>query len=184
MQILHFMDWLRCIMFLHRWTADNQKLWDRGLCGRSKPWFYWRLLWKSVVYRRSCKLDEMGWILQIKRVFLCAERRPETSYTVGSAYTKKKLANKIRPLAEAGNESKCRFVYALHPFPQGNHLRFDDNYELIWRNFRQNSNRWSIRRTSDRNPCRRLLESGRTEWSTSVKRYDCMAWRGEKAVSW
>ena len=42
-------------------------------------------LWKSVVYRRSCKLDEMGWILQIKRVFLCAERRPETSYTVGSA---------------------------------------------------------------------------------------------------
>ena len=71
----------------------------------------------------------MGWILQIKRVFLCAERRPETSYTVGSAYTEEELANKIRPLAEAGNESKCRFVYALHPFPQGNHLRFDDNYE-------------------------------------------------------
>ena len=44
-------------------------------------------------------------------------------------YTEEELKTKIRPLAEAGNESKCRYVYALHPFPSGNHLRFDEHYK-------------------------------------------------------
>ena len=30
--------------------------------------------------------------------------------------TEQELKEKIAPLAEAGNASKCRFVYALHPF--------------------------------------------------------------------
>ena len=45
-------------------------------------------------------------------------------------YTPEEIESLIRPLAEAGNASKCRFVYALHPFPSAsNHLRFDGNYE-------------------------------------------------------
>ena len=40
-------------------------------------------------------------------------------------YTQEELEEKIIPLAEAGNASKCRFAYALHPFPGGNHFRFD-----------------------------------------------------------
>lgn len=40
-------------------------------------------------------------------------------------YTEEELKEKIIPLAEAGNASKCRFAYALHPFPGGNHFRFD-----------------------------------------------------------
>lgn len=31
-------------------------------------------------------------------------------------YTEQELTEKIEPLAEAGNASKCRFVFALHPF--------------------------------------------------------------------
>ena len=31
-------------------------------------------------------------------------------------YTEQELTEKIEPLAEAGNTSKCRFVFALHPF--------------------------------------------------------------------
>ena len=31
-------------------------------------------------------------------------------------YTDEELENLIKPLAEAGNASKCRFVYALHPY--------------------------------------------------------------------
>lgn len=37
-----FMDWLRCIMFLHRWTAWCRNFEIEDLCGR-KPYLYWRL---------------------------------------------------------------------------------------------------------------------------------------------
>lgn len=42
-----------------------------------------------------------------------------------SLYTEEEIETKIKPLADAGNASKCRFVYALHPFPSGNNFRFD-----------------------------------------------------------
>ena len=31
-------------------------------------------------------------------------------------YTNEEIETKIKPLAEAGNKSKCRFVFALHPY--------------------------------------------------------------------
>lgn len=43
-------------------------------------------------------------------------------------YTADELKNKIDPLIKAGNDSKCRFVFALHPFPSSNHFDFN-NYE-------------------------------------------------------
>lgn len=39
-------------------------------------------------------------------------------------YTEEELG-KIQELAAAGNKSKCRYIYALHPFPVGNNFRFD-----------------------------------------------------------
>lgn len=42
-------------------------------------------------------------------------------------YTEEELETKIKPLAEAGNESKCYFGFALHPFMY-NAIRFDNNY--------------------------------------------------------
>ena len=45
-------------------------------------------------------------------------------------YTQEELREKIQPLAEAGNESKCYFGFALHPF-MSNPIRFDSeaNYQ-------------------------------------------------------
>lgn len=43
-------------------------------------------------------------------------------------YTAEELKNKIDPLIKAGNDSKCRFVFALHPFPSSNHFDFN-NYD-------------------------------------------------------
>lgn len=43
-------------------------------------------------------------------------------------YTDDELESIIKPLAEAGNASKCRFVYALHPF-MNNAISFGSSYE-------------------------------------------------------
>lgn len=74
-------------------------------------------------------LMKWGGYYKLNAYFYAPKDDPKHRTQWDQLYTEEELANKIRPLAEAGNESKCRFVYALHPFPQGNHLRFDDNYE-------------------------------------------------------
>ena len=74
-------------------------------------------------------LMKWGGYYKLNAYFYAPKDDPKHRTQWDVLYTEDELANKIRPLAEAGNESKCRFVYALHPFPQGNHLRFDDNYE-------------------------------------------------------
>lgn len=74
-------------------------------------------------------LMKWGGYYKLNAYFYAPKDDPKHRTQWDELYTEAELASKIRPLAEAGNESKCRFVYALHPFPQGNHLRFDDNYE-------------------------------------------------------
>ena len=74
-------------------------------------------------------LMKWGGYYKLNAYFYAPKDDPKHRTQWDQLYTEEELANKIRPLAEAGNESKCRFVYAIHPFPQGNHLRFDDNYE-------------------------------------------------------
>ena len=54
-------------------------------------------------------------------------------------YTEDELVEKIEPLAAAGNASKCRFVYALHPFMSnpittGN---YDDSVAILKAKFKQ-----------------------------------------------
>ena len=70
-----------------------------------------------------------GGYYKLNAYFYAPKDDPKHRTQWDELYTEEELKTKIRPLAEAGNESKCRYVYALHPFPVGNHLRFDEHYE-------------------------------------------------------
>lgn len=54
-------------------------------------------------------------------------------------YTDEELEAKIKPLAEAGNASKCQFVYALHPFMSSaiNQLNYSEKIEQLKAKFEQ-----------------------------------------------
>ncbi len=54
-------------------------------------------------------------------------------------YTEEELTEKIDPLAKAGNESKCRFVYALHPFMSNpiTNANYDDSVAILKEKFTQ-----------------------------------------------
>lgn len=54
-------------------------------------------------------------------------------------YTEEELTEKIDPLAKAGNESKCRFVYALHPFMSNpiTDANYDASVEVLKAKFTQ-----------------------------------------------
>ena len=74
-------------------------------------------------------LMKWGGYYKLNAYFYAPKDDPKHRTQWDELYTEEELKTKIRPLAEAGNESKCRYVYALHPFPAGNHLRFDEHYE-------------------------------------------------------
>ncbi|MDR6939804.1 hypothetical protein J2S36_001347 [Arcanobacterium hippocoleae] len=54
-------------------------------------------------------------------------------------YTPEELTNKIDPLAKAGNDSKVRFVYALHPFMNKpiTAKNYDESVEILKQKFTQ-----------------------------------------------
>lgn len=54
-------------------------------------------------------------------------------------YTDDELVNKIEPLAKAGNDSKVRFVFALHPFMESpiTSANYDDSVALLQQKFTQ-----------------------------------------------
>ena len=74
-------------------------------------------------------LMKWGGYYKLNAYFYAPKDDPKHRTQWDVLYTDEELEKKIKPLAVAGNESKCRYVYALHPFPQGNHLRFDANYD-------------------------------------------------------
>lgn len=74
-------------------------------------------------------LMKWGGYYKLNAYFYAPKDDPKHRTQWDVLYTDEELGKKIKPLAVAGNESKCRYVYALHPFPQGNHLRFDANYD-------------------------------------------------------
>lgn len=76
-----------------------------------------------------CNLMEWGGYYKLNAYFYAPKDDPKHRASWNELYTPEELESRIKPLANAGNASKCRFVYALHPFPSGNHLRFDSNYE-------------------------------------------------------
>ncbi|OUN24350.1 beta-N-acetylglucosaminidase domain-containing protein [Pseudoflavonifractor sp. An85] len=71
-----------------------------------------------------------GGYYKLNSYFYAPKDDPKHNANWRELYTEEEIQNKIIPLAEAGNASKCRFVYALHPFMY-NAVRFnnDENYQ-------------------------------------------------------
>ena len=70
---------------------------------------------------------------KLNSYFYAPKDDPKHNANWRDLYTDQEIETMIKPLAQAGNESKCRFVYALHPYMKDathpNPLRHDANYE-------------------------------------------------------
>ena len=79
------------------------------------------------------KLMECGGYYKLNSYFYAPKDDPKHNANWRDLYTDQEIETMIKPLAQAGNESKCRFVYALHPYMKDathpNPLRHDANYE-------------------------------------------------------
>ncbi len=62
------------------------------------------------------KLMEWGGYYKLNSYFYAPKDDPKHNAKWRELYTPEEIETKIKPLAEAGNKSKCRFVYALHPY--------------------------------------------------------------------
>lgn len=72
-------------------------------------------------------LMKFGGYYKMNAYFYAPKDDPKHRAQWDSLYTDEELDALIKPLAKAGNESKCRYIYALHPFPNGNHFSFDND---------------------------------------------------------
>lgn len=63
-----------------------------------------------------CNLMEWGGYYKLNSYFYAPKDDPKHNANWKELYTQEEIDTKIKPLAEAGNNSKCRFVYALHPY--------------------------------------------------------------------
>ena len=61
-------------------------------------------------------LMEWGGYYKLNSYFYAPKDDPKHNSAWRELYTDEQLETLIRPLAEAGNASKCRFVFALHPY--------------------------------------------------------------------
>ncbi len=62
------------------------------------------------------ELMKWGGYYKLNSYFYAPKDDPKHNSNWRELYTEEELETLIKPLAEAGNESKCRFVFALHPF--------------------------------------------------------------------
>ncbi|MFP7697344.1 beta-N-acetylglucosaminidase domain-containing protein [Trueperella sp. LYQ143] len=76
------------------------------------------------------RINLMHWAgyYKLNSYFYAPKDDPKHNRNWRELYTPEEIQTKIRPLADAGNASKTRFVYALHPF-MNSPIRFDQNYE-------------------------------------------------------
>ena len=58
-----------------------------------------------------------GGYYKLNTYFYAPKDDPKHRVQWSVLYTDEEIETKIKPLAEAGNASKCRYAYALHPFP-------------------------------------------------------------------
>ena len=75
------------------------------------------------------RVDLMTWggCYKLNAYFYAPKDDPKHNAKWRELYSEDELREKIEPLAQAGNESKCRFVFALHPFMSNPITK--DNYE-------------------------------------------------------
>lgn len=73
-------------------------------------------------------LMEWGGYYKLNSYFYAPKDDPKHNAEWRSLYTEEELQTLIKPLSDAGNASKCRFVYALHPFMK-NEISFNSEAE-------------------------------------------------------
>lgn len=75
------------------------------------------------------RVDLMTWggYYKLNAYFYAPKDDPKHNAKWRELYSEDELREKIEPLAQAGNESKCRIVFALHPFMSNPITK--DNYE-------------------------------------------------------
>lgn len=61
-------------------------------------------------------LMKWGGYYKLNSYFYAPKDDPKHNAKWKELYSSEEIETKIKPLAEAGNNSKCRFVYALHPY--------------------------------------------------------------------
>ena len=69
-------------------------------------------------------LMEWGGYYKLNSYFYAPKDDPKHNANWKELYTPEEIEAKIKPLAAAGNNSKCRFVFALHPYMH-NPIRYD-----------------------------------------------------------
>lgn len=75
-------------------------------------------------------LMKWGGYYKLNSYFYAPKDDPKHNGKWRELYTPEEIETKIKPLAKAGNESKCRFVFALHPY-MNNPIRYNSeaNYK-------------------------------------------------------
>ena len=82
-----------------------------------------------------------GGYYKLNAYFYAPKDDPKHRTQWDQLYTEEELANKIRPLAEAGNESNADLFMPFIRSRRAIIFVLMIIMKLIWRNFRQNSNR-------------------------------------------
>ena len=89
--------------------------------------------------RDRVALMEWGGYYKLNAYFYAPKDDPKHNAQWRDKYTDKEIEDKIKPLAEAGNKSKVRFVYALHPFMHNaiNASNYDETFPIMKEKFLQ-----------------------------------------------
>lgn len=76
------------------------------------------------------ELMKWGGYYKLNSYFYAPKDDPKHNAKWRELYSDEEIETKIKPLAQAGNESKCRFVFALHPY-MNNAIRYnsEENYQ-------------------------------------------------------
>ena len=84
-------------------------------------------------------LMEWGGYYKLNAYFYAPKDDPKHNAKWRELYTEQELKDKIEPLAKAGNESKCRFVFALHPFMSNpiTPTNYDESVKVLKQKFTQ-----------------------------------------------
>lgn len=89
--------------------------------------------------RDRVALMEWGGYYKLNAYFYAPKDDPKHNAQWREKYTQSEIDEKIKPLAEAGNKSKVRFVYALHPFMSNpiNSGNYDTTFPMMKEKFLQ-----------------------------------------------
>ena len=85
------------------------------------------------------ELMTWGGNYKLNSYFYAPKDDPKHNAQWRELYTQEELASKIAPLAEAGNASKCQFVFALHPFMHNpmTAANYDETIVILKKKFEQ-----------------------------------------------